>query len=1542
MKTKTIIRMITMMLVSFLLCTTLPVFALVYSPGPTTYGLDRSRLIEVQKASLDGNTIVLEANGSIKFDLLLPFDADSLTVSYKTSGYLKPKLTVKTDKNSYSSTLNLSSAGTSTTLNIRETIGSNTITFSSTSDVQITDVIFNKVNENYNEYNNSELKLTTYEDAVLTSVIVKNDAFVLKTREALQRWSFDNVLLTPLNMEGSLYVPFKKFAEALGFYSEEYIDKAFIYMQDEKQSMSLIGGRGYIESDKDGRRDFSLDVYYDEGITWVPLRKLAEALGFTVCYKDGFAVIDDRLTAENVIKNEEIFRELTQEFSKYISTEEVKGNTYHVSQDSTVANPDGTKEAPYKTIAQASAVAKAGDTVIIHKGIYRETLKPQSDGTAKAPITFMAAEGENVIISALEQISGFITHKNKILKVNVTEDLGFGRNQLFYKGEALNQGRHPNEDTKPGVVPYPDDVPKGLYATRGNMRIRNEGGDRVYSSTDLNQDDNFWKGGSYITLKGEGWSLAGGEIVSSTYGSLRVKDYDETKAYNLGLTLPPTYTYKYYTHVFESDYGYITNHLNTVDIPGEWFMNENVLYVIPPEGANVDSDFEIKQRQLCIDLREREYITIKGIDTIGGGITMSGDKTTGCILDGGEFKYIAHHTVLYDQEQYSLYPDEHIHSLRSIKAGEAGICLGGQFNAVVNSTIDYSSATGITLLGKYHYINNNKISNTSYSGGYPGGIWVNADTSKSTLEGVLFGGHFITENTVFNSGRSVILLESSKNGKSYAVLPLEIAYNRFYNGALTSRDTGVTYEFGFTGGNDKSKTRMHHNFVYNAGYKDKDTEDLLFLLYQDGYVAARDTYCNVTFYTEDDKAPQKQVFEQAAEFTVLRCRNNTELGYINDENDIKMSDYHGGRIFNPGCDHDDYSRSLDNFNNLRNGIHPYYPTQQTSSKYVFENVKINSGVKTALNLYLNRPANAATSVEVNVNIYDSNANLKKTVNASISADTKKFYVYELHKGLIVIPEMEEGTYKLEIEFADGYSDLSRMIVNEFDSKYDNLYTKSMEDAGIIPYYPSSVAEITSNQTKIVTFKDVQIESGTNTALNLHVLRDSGRKTNVEITAEIFDSTGKLIERRMLANNLQHTLNNAYEALNGMVVVPPLTESGKYTVKLILSDTYSEPLRLLTQNVGSEYDPLFNSEIILGGSYDSWIYNDTRKTALSKTANLTTERIAGNNHYAATNCWNHTIIYEDRLVKENASVMCITYGTGDLYVGSTINVYADSLDSEPIASLVLDDDVKWKPTSEYVTLTRELEAGLHTFYFKFVNGSENKWYTSNLHNFSFGNSIPVATEKTMFFANFEDMSVESDITADQVYTKTGVPMKFTKVSSSTTDAFASFVAESDGNKMLRLTTTKESEQVDSVYTFDKALSGKVIEAGVEFSPAETGVGAWHFFRFCNENNERFDIFKWQNGWSKSHADVVGEFVATPQVNSKYRYNLHFVLIPKTTGNGYDVKIYDTSGQNPILFYQAEVPEEFGDIYSIEPVRFYSGVGGWPARIDNYFVKVYDMN
>lgn len=79
----------------------------------------------------------------------------------------------------------------------------------------------------------------------------------------------------------------------------------------------------------------------------------------------------------------------------------------HVSNQGSGAG-SGTAESPLLTINAAAKVAKPGDTVVVHGGIYREWVKPPRGGLSDhRRITYMAAPGENVVITGSEELTGW-------------------------------------------------------------------------------------------------------------------------------------------------------------------------------------------------------------------------------------------------------------------------------------------------------------------------------------------------------------------------------------------------------------------------------------------------------------------------------------------------------------------------------------------------------------------------------------------------------------------------------------------------------------------------------------------------------------------------------------------------------------------------------------------------------------------------------------------------------------------------------------------------------------------------------------------------------------------------------------------------------------------------------------------------------------------------------------------------------------------------------------------------------------------------------
>lgn len=92
---------------------------------------------------------------------------------------------------------------------------------------------------------------------------------------------------------------------------------------------------------------------------------------------------------------------------------------YHVSKKGSDFNR-GTKEEPFLTINKAAQIAKAGDTIIVHEGTYREWVKPKNRGLSeRRRITYQAAENEKVVIKGSERIKVWENVEKSIWKTEI-------------------------------------------------------------------------------------------------------------------------------------------------------------------------------------------------------------------------------------------------------------------------------------------------------------------------------------------------------------------------------------------------------------------------------------------------------------------------------------------------------------------------------------------------------------------------------------------------------------------------------------------------------------------------------------------------------------------------------------------------------------------------------------------------------------------------------------------------------------------------------------------------------------------------------------------------------------------------------------------------------------------------------------------------------------------------------------------------------------------------------------------------------------------
>ncbi|MBR5614008.1 MAG: carbohydrate-binding protein [Clostridia bacterium] len=797
---------------------------LAYNVGPITYELENENIVDVEKASVEQEGINVNADGAVTYDFYLPFNAVSFDVTYTSAQDFS--LSFVTEERTVTASL---VAGENITENvslaITERKGERIVSFSVTGACSIKKIIFNKEKV---ETANVELflcDLTEKETAIQSAVLLDTKASMLMVNGGRRYIDNNDPREIPYTFEGRVYLPAHTLARAFGMYIEDMPHRDYLLIRNDKTEFVFYKQIAYKEIFGSSKAEINNVVIYKDGEAYLPLRYFAESIGKTVGYKDGIIAIDDKFSVADILNNEDVFEYVRGEFEAFYPDNSM-GRTYYVSQTSeTKDTPDGSAERPFKTLEEAAQVAVAGDTVIVHEGVYRETLIPKNSGTPTAPIVFKAADGEDVVISAADTVSGFKLDSKGYYKAPISWNLGDGRNQVFYNGKSMVEARYPNG---PAIEMGENNEPlSSLWPVLGDIVSSDEDKYLLTSDTLLSQEENYWKGATLVAMRGQGWCLSTAKVQESGNGYLKVED---TSNY-----------YWYDQQVRHWKYAYLSGHINALDTYEEWIIDGGYLYFIPPKNANTSGlEVEVKRRQLVADLSQNSFVKLDGFKTIGGSIKMNDSEM--CTLSNMEMKYLNHFVKSKDQHS-GFIDDANVSDPKGAPSrGEVGIYIGGRDNIVINNTMDSAAGAAIYGVGCYTYIENNLIKDCGYAGSYVAGLYFSGEAWKPATS--KRGGHFIYHNTVYNAGRSVLQHTRPAGQGLWPYLPEEIAYNDFHDGMLASLDTGVTYEYYVLMGHEKLFTKMHHNLVYVTS---EQWNPYSMGIYHDGGSENIDTYCNVVF-----------------------------------------------------------------------------------------------------------------------------------------------------------------------------------------------------------------------------------------------------------------------------------------------------------------------------------------------------------------------------------------------------------------------------------------------------------------------------------------------------------------------------------------------------------------------------------------------------------------------------------------------------------------------------------------------------------------------
>jgi len=433
---------------------------------------------------------------------------------------------------------------------------------------------------------------------------------------------------------------------------------------------------------------------------------------------------------------------------------------------------DGT-DGPWRTLAKAGATVRPGDTCRLRKGVYREVLKPQRDGTPDAPITFEAQPGEDACLSGADPVVNWQAADDGLFKAPLAWDLA-DQNQLFAGGRMLTEARWPNS---PGSL---------LKPVRAVVESGSAG---TIVDPDLPGGDDFWKGAVLWCAGGARWYC----------WSATVTGFDaRTKT----LTFEKPQPNKWYTPRKGNEY-VLMGTRTALDADGEWIFDRarKCLLLRSPGGRDPNGlGIEAKRRIHVMDFSGRSHIRIRGLRFRAGGV----------LTDAGSSHLL-----------FRNVRGEHIgHSYVNDVSGNGTVLVRGHHIELNSCELACSSGSLIRMEGHDNRLINCFIHDGNYAGKWNG---------TASLSG---RRQLISHNTIRDSGRDVCtlhgLMESliqhndlshagwltSDLGMTYGhntdFMGTVIRYNRVHDNLAHGHSAGIYFD------HCSHNAIVHHNIVWNV------------------------------------------------------------------------------------------------------------------------------------------------------------------------------------------------------------------------------------------------------------------------------------------------------------------------------------------------------------------------------------------------------------------------------------------------------------------------------------------------------------------------------------------------------------------------------------------------------------------------------------------------------------------------------------------------------------------------------------------------------
>lgn len=260
------------------------------------------------------------------------------------------------------------------------------------------------------------------------------------------------------------------------------------------------------------------------------------------------------------------------------------------------------------SINTAIALASAGQDIIVHEGVYREKVS-----IIRSNLHISNFENDYVLVTGCEKVTDWVSASGMAPGVMVADVSKFtietGYAQFFSNGKAEMMARFPNNTT--GKMMEPMDNKSG-YSLLTEIK-KDDGADANCYATFQSTLPSIDLTGSIIRiLSGKNRNYAFGKVTAQSGNTVTFKGLNNGPWSNAA-AIASTY--------HKVSWGFITGK-NTIDIPGEWFLEGKKLYYLP-NGNNSNQRLELQVRAKVLEVTSVSGVSIKGLNFVGGNATIS-------------------------------------------------------------------------------------------------------------------------------------------------------------------------------------------------------------------------------------------------------------------------------------------------------------------------------------------------------------------------------------------------------------------------------------------------------------------------------------------------------------------------------------------------------------------------------------------------------------------------------------------------------------------------------------------------------------------------------------------------------------------------------------------------------------------------------------------------------------------------------------------------------------------------------------------------------